>query len=255
MARLAASPRVVTRARITALTLVVALHVALFVALLRPWGAPLSALQPEALAVLTLAPPPMPPPRRDPPRAPSPRRPDPREAPAPPNRLQEPTEIVLPPPVVLLPQPPAIAVAPIAGIGNAPDAGAAATPGPGTGAGGEGSGRGGGGEGRGGKLDHYSPPRQVRGRLRNSDFPRVPAEAGIGGRVGVRYLVGVSGRVESCEVTRSSGNAELDATTCRLITERFVFRPSRNGRGEAVPSYIVENHSWIVEDAGPHAQR
>jgi protein TonB len=64
--------------------------------------------------------------------------------------------------------------------------------------------------------------------------------------VGVRYLVWTDGRVRDCEITRSSGSAELDATTCRLIEARFRFRPSRDARGRTVPAVIVENHSWMI---------
>lgn len=167
---------------------------------------------------------------------------------APPNLKQEPTPVVAPPPVLPV-MIPTIVTAPIAGSGAAPDAGAARVPGPGTGAAGQGDGRGAGegGDGDGAGDEGYVPPRQIRGRLRNSDYPQDLGVAGVGGRVSVRYLVETDGRVTECEITRSSGNAELDATTCRLITERFVFRPSRDGRGRPVASYVVENHSWVVE--------
>lgn len=158
--------------------------------------------------------------------------------------------MVAPPPLVLLPPPPLLA-APIAGPGAAADAGAAVVAGPGTGARGEGIGRGGGvgdGDGSGdGDSDGGVPPRQISGRLRNSDYPEGLGVAGVQGRVSVRYLVELTGRVSDCEVTASSGSKVLDDTTCRLITERFRFRPSRDGRGRPVASYIVENHDWIVE--------
>jgi len=179
-----------------------------------------------------------PPPRRTGERA--------KDKAGPPNLRARATDIVAPPPVIPVPQP--IVTAPIADMGLGPNSGAADLPGPGMGAGGWGDGRGGGGEGLGGE-----PPRHVRGSLRNSDYPRAAAEAGEGGTVGVRYRVGVDGRVSSCLVTRSSGNEALDARTCDLIERRFRFVPARDEQGHPVASSIVESHSWYVEadpDAG-----
>lgn len=200
----------------------------------------------EALTLFEVGPEPPPPPPEKlvPHRTPSSRR---EGAASPPNLRSEPTEIVAPEPVVPLSVPTPVVAAPIAGIGSAPTAGSAEMVGPGTGAGGEGDGRGSGGEGDGsGAGGEEIPPRWVRGQLRDSDYPDGAAEAGIGGTVGVRYLVWTDGRVRECEVTQSSGSAELDATTCRLIEERFRFRPSRDARGRPVPAAIVENHSWEI---------
>ncbi|WP_442679790.1 TonB family protein [Sphingomonas sp. ASY06-1R] len=177
---------------------------------------------------------------------PAPERPHARahSGPAAPRNLRaKPTPLVVPPPLVALAPPPPIIAAPVASTGAAARAGASDLPGPGTGAGGIGAGLGGGGDGGGDGM----PPRHIRGRIRDGDFPRALAEAGAGGTVGVRYRVGINGRVGDCSVTRSSGNADLDALTCRLIQQRFRFDPSRDGAGRKVPSIIVENHSWLIE--------
>jgi periplasmic protein TonB len=172
----------------------------------------------------------------------------PEGAASPPNIRSEPTEIVAPVPVVPLPAPAPVVVAPVAGVGGDPSMGNAEVRGPGTGSGGVGDGRGSGGGGNGsGDGGAETPPRWVRGGLKDSDYPDGAAEAGISGTVGVRYLVWTDGRVRDCEVTQTSGSAELDATTCRLIEARFRFRPSRDARGRPVPATIVENHSWMVE--------
>jgi protein TonB len=196
-----------------------------------------------SLSLFPIAEEPPPPERSVPPRQRN-RRPE-GEA-APPNLRSTPTEIVAPPAIIPVPVP--VIAAPVADVASAPTAGAADVPGPGTGAGGEGDGRGGGGsgDGDGGGYADGTPPRLVRGRLRDSDYPSAAIDAGASGTVGVRYLVGVDGRVSECSVTRSSGNALLDAVTCRLIRERFRFRPSRDGDGRAVPAYMVESHSWLM---------
>lgn len=205
-----------------------------------------SASREESLTLFEVGPEPPPPPREKlvPHRVASSRR---EGAASPPNLRSEPTEVVAPVPVVPLPVPPPVVAAPIAGVGSAPTAGNADIVGPGTGSGGEGDGRGSGGAGDGsGDGGAETPPRWIRGELRDSDYPEGAAEAGVGGTVGVRYLVWTDGRVRECDITRSSGSRELDAATCRLIEARFRFRPSRDARGRAVPAVIVENHSWMI---------
>lgn len=170
---------------------------------------------------------------------------------SPPNLRAEPTQIVLPPPPIQLPVVSPVVVAPIAGQANAPSAGSADIPGPGYGAGGFGNGRGAGGEGDGDGAGGWTPPRQIKGRIKDSDYPHAAGEAGIGGKVGVRFHVEADGRVSGCEVTQSSGSPELDNTTCRLIVERFRFRPSLDPEGRPVPATIVQNHIWEIHQLPP----
>jgi protein TonB len=205
------------------------------------------------LVVLDIAPPP-PPPRQ--PRV-VPRRVTQKKAgggSAPPALRARPTEIVLPPPIVPVAPPPPIAVAETPGPGAASSRGDAPVPGPGEGSGGRGNGRGGGdgdGEGFGSGGGGLSPPRHIRGRIRDSDYPRGAGTAGIGGVVEVRYRVEVDGRATRCAIERSSGSPELDATTCRLIEARFRFEPSRDDLRRPVPSWIVQRHEWVVETLPP----
>lgn len=223
---------------------VAAIHAALAWLLLFGLSLPRPAAIDDVLEVFDVEPPaekriePVPPPKRS-------ERPE-GEA-SPPNLRARATEIVAPPPIVVIPVPSPVIVAERPADGARVSSGASDIFGPGTGAGGEGDGFGAGGSGDGdGSGD--TPPRRTRGSLRDSDYPAGLGEAGISGTVGVRYRVDIDGRARDCRVTRSSGSAELDATTCRLIEARFRFRPSRDGEGRAVPSVIVENHSWLVED-------
>lgn len=166
--------------------------------------------------------------------------------PSPPNLRNKATQIValpsrLPPLIV----PPPVVTAPRAGTGSAAQSGASDHLGPGQGAGGIGDGDGGGGNGDGdGYDDAVTRPRQIRGRLRFSDLPPDLREQKAGGELKLRYRIGVDGRVSNCRILVSSGRPSLDATTCRLITERFVFRPSKDSRGRPVPSIMVETHGW-----------
>ncbi len=201
----------------------------------------------RGLETFEVAVPPPPPPVRIVPDRTRNRRPE-GEA-APPNLRSTATPIVAPVPIVLIPTPSPVITAPVAGIGSDASQGAAEVPGPGTGAGGvgDGTGSGGNGDGDGGGWEDETPPRRLRGRLRDSDFPDAASEAGASGTVSVRYAVEVNGRVSGCRITRSSGNALLDATTCRLITERFRYRPSLDARGRPVRSTVVVDHEWVLE--------
>ena len=134
----------------------------------------------------------------------------------------------VPTPIASLP-----AKAPVPGGGGG--VGTAVGSGAGGGRGGEGY-----GEGEGGGTDLV----QIAGAILPSDYPRDLRERGVGGRVGLLFTVGIDGRVTSCTVTRSSGIPELDALTCRLIRERFRYRPSTDRYGRPIPDEVEGEHDW-----------
>ena len=253
------------RERVTAAVAMVALEALLGYALITGLRVVHGVAPPDVLRILNLAPPaPPPPPKKPKPPPPKEHTKSPEGAAAPPNLRATPTEIVRPPPPpILFPPPPPVAAAPIAGLGAAPSAGAAPFPGPGTGAGGQGngtgSGLGGNGTGSGGGAGRGSPPRQIHGRIKDKDYPESAKAAGAQGVVWVRYTVLVTGRATNCRVTRSSGNAAIDETTCRLIQDRFRYKPAKDERGRPVQADLVEKHEFIMregslpddEDPGP----
>jgi protein TonB len=59
--------------------------------------------------------------------------------------------------------------------------------------------------------------------------------------------VGIDGRVTRCRVTRTSGNAELDTTTCQLIERRFRYMPARDRDGNPVVSDVGWRQTWWLE--------
>jgi protein TonB len=169
----------------------------------------------------------------------------PEGAASPPNLKAKPTEIAAPKPA--LPAPSPVAAAPKPGPGAAPSAGASAVRGPGTGSGGQGNGTGSGGAGNGaGGGGYATPARWLKGRLKNKDYPRAAGEARVGGSVTVRFTIAPNGRAIQCVVTGSSGSAALDETTCRLIEQRYRYKPARDANGKAVPSIETEIHDWDV---------
>jgi TonB family protein len=67
----------------------------------------------------------------------------------------------------------------------------------------------------------------------------------------IAIVIGTSGRVESCAVAESSGNADLDWTSCAIVSRRFVFMPALNEKGEAVPEQRQQRIRWILPDPEP----
>lgn len=171
---------------------------------------------------------------------------------APPGLKAQPVPVVVVPPKVRLPlPPPPVVAAPVAGVGVAPSAGSSEIAGPGPGAGGvgngTGSGRSGDGAGGGGAVTRA---RLVGGRMVHKDYPDAAGDVGAEGTVVVRLNVGSDGRASRCRVTSSSGNADLDATTCRLAEQRFRYAPARNARGEAIADVAGWSQDWWIGNRG-----
>ena len=61
----------------------------------------------------------------------------------------------------------------------------------------------------------------------------------------ITFMVETNGRVGRCSVTRSSGIAELDQLTCRLIQQRFRFRPGTDRSGRPQAEEVDYDHDWI----------
>lgn len=157
---------------------------------------------------------------------------------------------------VKIPTPITLPAAPKAGKGRDNDAGATDMPGAGTGAGGAGSGfgSGNGGDGTGGG-GVASRARLVSGRINNSDYPKSATAARQGGTVTAHFTVGTDGRASNCRVVKSSGNAEIDAATCRLIEQRFRYEPARNNAGQAISDVTGWQQTWWLERGKRKIQR
>ncbi len=110
---------------------------------------------------------------------------------------------------------------------------------------GSGSGGGTGGNGNGDSDGGGTDLEQIAGEITSRDVPRHLREAGIGGTVGFLFTVGVNGRVTRCAVTRSSGVPELDALTCRLVQQRFVYRPATDRYGRPISDEVEGEQEWI----------
>ena len=107
---------------------------------------------------------------------------------------------------------------------------------------GSGSGSAGSGSGSGGTGVATVRPRLRGGNITRRDYPK--AANGNQGVVEARLNVSAAGVVTTCTISRSSGNAVLDATTCQLIRQRFRFDPARDAQGNAVPYVQGWQQRW-----------
>lgn len=102
-----------------------------------------------------------------------------------------------------------------------------------------------GGEGTGSGVGGSRAVR-IAGALNGySDYPRFARRLGLEGTVAVRFTVDADGRARDCAVIRST-IPELDGTTCRLIEERFRYRPARDGRGEPIEEVVRRTFEWSL---------
>lgn len=130
---------------------------------------------------------------------------------------------------------------------GAQDVSGAGQQGAGTGAGdaGQGPGSGGSGSGQGAGA---RPLELISGRIDDArDYPTPPGGRRIrrGYDVVIELTVGTDGRVSGCRITDPSPDPEADAITCRLATERFLFRPRLNAAGEPVVGTFRWRQRWF----------
>jgi protein TonB len=60
----------------------------------------------------------------------------------------------------------------------------------------------------------------------------------------VQFTIEPSGSVSNCTPARPSGNAEMDALTCRIVVQRARFAPARDAQGRAVASQAHATYVW-----------
>lgn len=134
------------------------------------------------------------------------------------------------------------------GTGHGTGSGSGIGPGSGSGSGGgHGAGHGtgvGDGVGPGIARNPKVPPRVVSTAA--PVYPQALRDAGIGGRVVVRGVVGIDGRVESAVVVRSSGNSTLDNNALSAFY-KWRFSAAKNDAGQKVRCYFVQGFPFVIE--------
>lgn len=134
------------------------------------------------------------------------------------------------------------------GTGHGTGTGSGIGPGSGSGSGGgHGAGHGtgvGDGVGPGIARNPKVPPRVASTAA--PVYPQALRDAGIGGRVVVRGVIGTDGLVESAVVVRSSGNSTLDNNALSAFY-KWRFSAAKNDAGQKVRCYFVQGFPFVIE--------
>lgn len=80
------------------------------------------------------------------------------------------------------------------------------------------------------------------------DYPSRAMRAELTGTVAFQVTVGVDGRVSGCRVTGSSGHAELDDATCRVVSRRARFDPASNEACQPAEGSYSSRVRWILPE-------
>lgn len=233
-------PALSRRTRAWLLLAVAVLHVGLGFAIFSGLGgSAITLIQDAATAAYSvpLDPPPPPPPPASP--APTPEHAGNEGAAA---RRARPKPVVAPPPRI---PNKATTAAPAASTGDAARSGATSA-GSGTGGGTVGTGTGGGGNGDGAGSGASRAVKIAGDITATRDYPARTRNLRLGASVIVVLTVGIDGRVHSCRIHQPSPDAEADAITCRLATERFRFRPATDRAGNPIASEFGWQQRWFA---------
>lgn len=89
-------------------------------------------------------------------------------------------------------------------------------------------------------------PVRIAGSIGEDDYPATALRNEEQGRVYARLTIDKRGRVTRC--LPDGATATLREATCRLILERFKFRPARNNRRKRVESTVTQPFDWRIPD-------
>jgi protein TonB len=79
-----------------------------------------------------------------------------------------------------------------------------------------------------------------------NDYPARALREERAGTTGFRVTVGPDGRVTDCQVTSSSGHADLDAATCENVRRRARFAPATDGDGRPTTGSYSNRIRWVI---------
>ena len=95
---------------------------------------------------------------------------------------------------------------------------------------------------------HFRPATDPGSWVTTDDYPITALRDTHEGTTGFRLTVGPDGLPRRCEVTASSGHAELDDATCRLVMQRARFETQRDDKGVRVGGTYANRIRWQIPD-------
>ncbi len=78
------------------------------------------------------------------------------------------------------------------------------------------------------------------------DYPAGALRLEEEGTTGFAVIVGSDGRVDACEITRSSGSTRLDEATCRNVEKRARFEAATDQNGARVVGRYTSTVRWQI---------
>lgn len=78
------------------------------------------------------------------------------------------------------------------------------------------------------------------------DYPQRSLNNGDEGTVTIKWDINEAGRVENCTVTSSSGHADLDQATCRILLRRGRYTPAKDQNGNPIRSSASRRVTWKI---------
>lgn len=79
-----------------------------------------------------------------------------------------------------------------------------------------------------------------------NDYPARALREERAGTTRFRVTIGPDGRVTDCQVTGSSGHADLDEATCKNVTRRARFKPALDAAGNAISDTYSNAVRWEI---------
>lgn len=77
-----------------------------------------------------------------------------------------------------------------------------------------------------------------------NDYPSRALREEREGTSGFRVTIDADGKVANCQITSSSGHADLDEATCKLVSRRARFRKPSDGYGSVYSNRV----RWVIPD-------
>lgn len=87
----------------------------------------------------------------------------------------------------------------------------------------------------------------LKGSISDADYPSSALRTEAEGTTTIRVVVGPSGRVSECNVTKSSGHSGLDMATCRIVERRFVYQPAVDENGNVTTDTQTVSYTWKLQ--------
>jgi protein TonB len=83
----------------------------------------------------------------------------------------------------------------------------------------------------------------------NDDYPSDALAAEAQGTTRIKWDIGLTGRVENCQVVSSSGNSSLDRAACAAATRRGRYTPALDASGKPIKQFgISRGVSWRLPE-------